>query len=134
MADRTGISWRSIQGLESGSGLPDSRSKNLMEIHKNLEATSVVLIDLNGRGLPTLLDCFAPGYSIRANRHVQDTVLRGVESNSSSRFLFVPARLLLGCGALLNLVVHQRIRACPIGSMPRSFHHRSSSPTPWSAR
>ncbi len=50
LADRTGISWRSIQRLESGSGIPGSRSKNLMTIRKVLENAGVVFIDQNGGG------------------------------------------------------------------------------------
>ena len=45
LADRTGISWRSIQRLESGSGIPGSRSKNLMTIRKVFENAGVIFID-----------------------------------------------------------------------------------------
>ncbi len=50
LADRSGIGFRTIQRFESESGIPGSRSKNLMTIRKALEDAGVVFIDQNGGG------------------------------------------------------------------------------------
>ncbi len=50
LADRSGIGFRTIQRFESESGVPGSRSKNLMTIRKVLEDAGVVFIDQNGGG------------------------------------------------------------------------------------
>ncbi len=50
LADRSGIGFRTIQRFESESGIPGSRSKNLMTIRKILEDAGVVFIDQNGGG------------------------------------------------------------------------------------
>ncbi len=50
LADRSGIGFRTIQRFESESGIPGSRSKNLMTIRKVLEDAGVVFIDQNGGG------------------------------------------------------------------------------------
>jgi predicted transcriptional regulator len=48
LARRTGISWRTIQRLEVGSGVPASRSKNLERIRQTFESAGVVFIDRDG--------------------------------------------------------------------------------------
>ncbi len=50
LADKSGIGFRTIQRFESESGIPGSRSKNLMTIRKVLENAGVVFIDQNGGG------------------------------------------------------------------------------------
>ncbi len=50
LANRSGIGFRTIQRFESESGVPGSRSKNLMTIRKVLEDAGVVFIDQNGGG------------------------------------------------------------------------------------
>ena len=50
LANRSGIGFRTIQRFESESGIPGSRSKNLMTIRKILEDAGVVFIDQNGGG------------------------------------------------------------------------------------
>ncbi len=50
LANRSGIGFRTIQRFESESGIPGSRSKNLMTIRKVFENAGVVFIDQNGGG------------------------------------------------------------------------------------
>jgi transcriptional regulator with XRE-family HTH domain len=50
LADRSGIGFRTIQRFESESGIPGSRSKNLMTIRKVFENAGVAFIDQNGGG------------------------------------------------------------------------------------
>ncbi len=50
LADRSGIGFRTIQRFESESGIPGSRSKNLLTIRRVLENAGVVFIDQNGGG------------------------------------------------------------------------------------
>jgi len=45
LADRTGLTLRTIQRLESEVGIPASRSKNLMTIRKAFEEAGVIFID-----------------------------------------------------------------------------------------
>jgi hypothetical protein len=48
LARRSGISWRTIQRLEVGSGVPASRSKNLERIRQTFESAGVIFIDREG--------------------------------------------------------------------------------------
>ncbi len=50
LANRTGITLRTIQRLESEKGFPASRTNNLLKIRHALEDAGVVLIDENGGG------------------------------------------------------------------------------------
>jgi ribosome-binding protein aMBF1 (putative translation factor) len=50
LADEVGMSWRTIQRLESGSGIPPSLSKTLENIRRTLESAGVIFIDENGGG------------------------------------------------------------------------------------
>ncbi len=50
LADKSGIGFRTIQRFESESGIPGSRSKNLMTIRKVFENAGVAFIDQNGGG------------------------------------------------------------------------------------
>jgi len=50
LANRTGITLRTIQRLESETGFPASRTKNLIMIRKAFEEAGVVFIDENGGG------------------------------------------------------------------------------------
>jgi transcriptional regulator with XRE-family HTH domain len=50
LADSSGIGFRTIQRFESESGIPGSRSKNLMTIRKVFESAGVAFIDQNGGG------------------------------------------------------------------------------------
>jgi len=45
LADHSGVNWRTIQRLESGVGIPASRTKNLMRIRQVLEDAGVIFID-----------------------------------------------------------------------------------------
>ncbi len=50
LAGRSGIGFRTIQRFESESGIPGSRSKNLMTIRKVFENAGVAFIAQNGGG------------------------------------------------------------------------------------
>ena len=50
LAERSGVSWRTIQRLEATTGVPASRSKNLQSIQRAFENAGVVFIDQNGGG------------------------------------------------------------------------------------
>jgi predicted transcriptional regulator len=45
LADHSGVNWKTIQRLESGVGIPASRTKNLMRIRQVLEDAGVIFID-----------------------------------------------------------------------------------------
>ena len=45
LADRSGVSWRTIQRLESATGVPASHSKNLEAIRRAFEKAGVLFID-----------------------------------------------------------------------------------------
>ena len=50
LAERSGVSWRTIQRLEAATGVPDSRSKTLQAIRRAFESVGVVFIDQNDGG------------------------------------------------------------------------------------
>ena len=52
LADHSGVTWRTIQRLESEVGIPASRTKNLIKIRKVLEDAGVVFIDQNEESGP----------------------------------------------------------------------------------
>ncbi len=45
LADRAGLTLRTIQRFENETGIPSSRTKNLMNIRQVLEDAGVVFID-----------------------------------------------------------------------------------------
>ncbi len=52
LADRSGVTWRTIQRLESEVGIPASRTKNLIKIRQVLEDAGVIFIDQNEESGP----------------------------------------------------------------------------------
>lgn len=52
LADHSGVTWRTIQRLESEVGIPASRTKNLIKIRQVLEDAGVVFIDQGDGGGP----------------------------------------------------------------------------------
>jgi len=52
LADRTGLTLRTIQRFENETGIPSSRTKNLMTIRQVLEDAGVVFIDQNEESGP----------------------------------------------------------------------------------
>ncbi len=52
LADKTGIGFRTIQRFESESGIPASRTSNLIAIRHTLEDADVIFIDQNEEGGP----------------------------------------------------------------------------------
>ncbi len=50
LAERSGVSWRTIQRLEAATGVPASRSKSLQSIRRVFESAGVAFIDQNGGG------------------------------------------------------------------------------------
>ncbi len=52
LADHSGVTWRTIQRLESEVGIPASRTKNLIKIRQVLEDAGVVFIDQNEESGP----------------------------------------------------------------------------------
>jgi transcriptional regulator with XRE-family HTH domain len=50
LAQRAGISSRTIQRLEVATGVPSSLAKNLQAIQRTLENAGVIFIDENGGG------------------------------------------------------------------------------------
>ncbi len=50
LANRTGLTLRTIQRLETETGFPASRTKNLLKIRRVLEDAGVIFIDQNGGG------------------------------------------------------------------------------------
>ena len=45
LADTSGLSWPTIQRMESATGVPPGKSTNLNQIQKSLERAGVVFID-----------------------------------------------------------------------------------------
>ncbi len=52
LADRTGLTLRTIQRFESEIGIPGSRTKNLMTLRQVLEDAGVIFIDQNEESGP----------------------------------------------------------------------------------
>ncbi len=52
LADHSGVTWRTIQRLESEVGIPASRTKNLIKIRQVLEDAGVVFLDQNEESGP----------------------------------------------------------------------------------
>ncbi len=52
LADKSGIGFRTVQRFESESGIPASRTSNLIAIRKVLEEAGVIFIDQNEEGGP----------------------------------------------------------------------------------
>jgi len=52
LADKSEIGFRTVQRFESESGIPASRTSNLIAIRKVFEAAGVVFIDQNEEGGP----------------------------------------------------------------------------------
>ena len=52
LADNSGIGFRTVQRFESESGIPASRTSNLIAIRKVLEEAGVVFIDQNEESGP----------------------------------------------------------------------------------
>ncbi len=52
LADHSGVTWRTIQRLESEVGIPASRTKNLIKIRQVLEDAGVIFIDQNEESGP----------------------------------------------------------------------------------
>ena len=50
LADESGISWRTIQRLESVAGVPSANSLTLLRIQETLEAAGIEFIEENGGG------------------------------------------------------------------------------------
>ncbi len=50
LADMSGVSWPTIQRMETAKGVPSSLGKNLELIQKTLEKAGVIFIDENGGG------------------------------------------------------------------------------------
>ncbi len=52
LADKSGIGFRTVQRFESESGIPASRTSNLIAIRRVLEEAGVIFIDQNEEGGP----------------------------------------------------------------------------------
>ena len=50
LAEESGLSWPTIQRMESASGTPSGLSKNLEYVQRTLEQAGVIFIDQNGGG------------------------------------------------------------------------------------
>ncbi len=50
LADMSGVSWPTIQRMETAKGVPSSLGKNLELIQKTLKKAGVIFIDENGGG------------------------------------------------------------------------------------
>ncbi len=50
LADMSGVSWPTIQRMETAKGVPSSLGKNLELIQKTLEKAGVIFIDEDGGG------------------------------------------------------------------------------------
>ena len=45
LADNSGVSWKTIQRMESQDGVPSATARNIEKIQKTLEKAGVVFID-----------------------------------------------------------------------------------------
>ncbi len=52
LAEKSGVSGRTIQRLEADTGVPASHSRNLEAVRRTLEQAGVVFIDQNEEGGP----------------------------------------------------------------------------------
>ena len=59
LAVKSGVSWPTVQRMESAEGVPSSLSRTLQLIQKTLEDAGIVFIDENGGG---------PGVRLRKHR------------------------------------------------------------------
>ncbi len=50
LAEHAGLSWPTIQRMESAQGVPSGLSKNLGLVQKTLEGEGVIFIDENDEG------------------------------------------------------------------------------------
>ena len=50
LADESGVSWKTIQRMESQIGVPSATARNVEKIRRTLENAGVVFIDENGGG------------------------------------------------------------------------------------
>lgn len=50
LADESGLSWPTVQRMESATGVPRGLSKNLDLVRRALEAAGIVFIEQNGGG------------------------------------------------------------------------------------
>ena len=50
LAEKSGVSWATIQRMEATDGVPAALAKNLQAIQRTLEAAGVVFIDEDGGG------------------------------------------------------------------------------------
>ena len=50
LADESGVSWKTIQRMESCDGVPSATARNIEKIQKTLEAAGVIFIDRNEDG------------------------------------------------------------------------------------
>ncbi len=59
LADASGVSWPTVQRMESAEGVPSSQTRTLELIQKTLEDAGIVFIEENGGG---------PGVRLRKRR------------------------------------------------------------------
>ena len=59
LAENSGLSWKTIQRLESAEGIPSSNVRTLEAIRSTLEAGGVIFIDADDEG---------PGVRLRGDR------------------------------------------------------------------
>ncbi len=59
LAVKSGVSWPTVQRMESAEGVPSSLSRTLQMIQKTLEDAGIVFIEENGGG---------PGVRLRKRR------------------------------------------------------------------
>jgi ribosome-binding protein aMBF1 (putative translation factor) len=52
LADKSGLSWKTIQRMESQDGVPSATARNIEKIRKTLEKAGVIFIDRNEDGGP----------------------------------------------------------------------------------
>ena len=50
LADKSDVSWPTVQRMESAKGVPSSQSRTLQLIQTTLEDAGIVFIDKNGGG------------------------------------------------------------------------------------
>ena len=59
LADESGVSWTTIQRMESAADVPSAMARNLKSIQDTLEDVGVIFIDADDEG---------PGVRLKANR------------------------------------------------------------------
>ena len=59
LADNSGVSWKTIQRMESQDGVPSATARNIEKIQKTLEKAGVIFIDEDEEG---------PGVRLRKSR------------------------------------------------------------------